>query len=312
LDKRKLRAFRADSRTMVRELGLLQERWAPAGLSHAQVHVLLEISAASVLRPGELSERLCSDPAVVSRSTRGLRDKGLITSRADPEDRRQRRLSLSDAGSAVVRAIHDEADSQVRQALQVLAPPERAVAVRGMAAYAKALRRARLQRDLTIRSLRPADDPEVYAVIHQVMPEFGASGTGFALADPEVDAMSAAYDHPRCGVWVVTQAGRAMGGGGYAPLAGGPSDTCEVRKMYFLSAVRGLGMGAKLLSVFLDAATAEGYATVYLETLEHMARATRLYAAFGFRQLASPMGSTGHTGCDAWYALDLHKGRTAA
>ena len=40
--------------------------------------------------------------------------------------------------------------------------------------------------------------------------------------------------------------GRVVGGGGIAPLAGGDPDVCELRKMYFLPSLRGLGAGMAL------------------------------------------------------------------
>jgi putative acetyltransferase len=162
--------------------------------------------------------------------------------------------------------------------------------------------------DLVIRPIEPIDDPQVRALIHTVMPEFGASGPGFAIHDPEVEAMSAAYPPPRARYWVVVRDGRVVGGAGFAPLIGGDPEVCELRKMYFLPEVRGLGVGAALLKLALEGARAAGYRTCYLETLEHMSRARRLYEGFGFRPLAAPMGATGHFGCDAWYALDLQAG----
>jgi putative acetyltransferase len=42
-----------------------------------------------------------------------------------------------------------------------------------------------------------------------------------------------------------------------------------------------------------------------LETLARMDAARKLYARFGFRALAAPMGHTGHFSCDSYYALDL-------
>lgn len=305
MDPSVLRSFRADSRTMVRELGFLQDEWAPAGIAHAQVHLLLELSEAGQLRPSELAERLRSDPAVVSRGLKKLSAKGLIAIAPDPSDRRQRLVSLTQAGGIVVRGIQEDADSQVRQAMDVLDPGARESVFTGMRAYAKALKRARLQQDIEIRAIRPGDDPAVTALIRTVMPEFGAQGDGFALSDPEVDGMFEAYQAPRASYFVVLRDGVVLGGGGYAPLVGGDGRTCELRKMYFLPELRGLGVGAKLLRLLLEAATAEGFAVCYLETLEHMSRARRVYESFGFERLDAPMGQTGHHGCNSWYARSL-------
>ena len=305
MDLTTLRTFRSDSRIMVRELGFLQDAWAPAGIAHAQCHLLLELSESGQLRPSELSDRLRSDPAVISRGLKALAKKGLVDATPDPTDKRQRIFTLTPSGQVVVRGIHEDADSQVRQALDVLNPTERDQVFAGMRAYAKALRRSRLQADVVIRPIRPSDDPAITALIRKVMPEFGANGPGFALHDPEVQAMYEAYQAPRSSYFVVERDGVVLGGGGYAPLEGGEAGVCELRKMYFQPELRGVGVGAKLLQTILDAATAEGFRVCYLETLEHMSRARRLYESFGFEKLDRPMGETGHHGCNSWYAKSL-------
>src|SRR5688572_16833818 len=159
--------------------------------------------------------------------------------------------------------------------------------------------------DLTIRPVEPRDDPAVAAIIRAVMTEVGASGPGFAIHDAEVDHMSQAYARAGAGYFVVEQDGRVRGGAGFAPLAGGLTMTCELRKMYFRPEVRGKGVGRRLLLHVLEAARAAGYRRCYLETYHTMDRARHLYEAAGFRKLCEPEGTTGHFGCDAWYARDL-------
>lgn len=158
---------------------------------------------------------------------------------------------------------------------------------------------------LTLRPIRPEDDPAVAAIIRTVMPEFGASGPGFAIHDPEVDFMSRAYGGPRARYFVVERDGRVVGGGGVGPLAGAADDVCELRKMYFLKEARGAGMGETLLRTCIEAARSLGYRTMYLETLTGMDAAQRLYERLGFRRLTEAMGATGHHGCNRFYAMDL-------
>ena len=156
-----------------------------------------------------------------------------------------------------------------------------------------------------IRPLEPSDDAAVTRIIRAVMPEFGAQGPGFAIEDAEVDSMHAAYSQPRCAYFVVVRDGEVQGGGGIAPLAGAPGDVCELRKMYFLPALRGLGAGRALIGRCLEAARAQGFRACYLETLTNMSAARALYEKFGFKRLARPLGSTGHYGCNSFYLLDL-------
>lgn len=181
-----------------------------------------------------------------------------------------------------------------------------------------------------IRPIDARDDAAVAAIIRTVMPEFGATGCGFAISDPEVDWMHRAYGAPRSAYFVVERRGAPApadhgdgaqgadgrddeaqsvwtveGGGGVAPLAGGAEDVCELRKMYFLPSVRGLGAGAAMMARCLDAARGFGYRQCYLETLTGMDAAMRLYERSGFRRIDAPMGATGHGGCNTFYLRAL-------
>ena len=158
---------------------------------------------------------------------------------------------------------------------------------------------------LHIRPIEARDDAAVATVIRAVMPEFGAVGDGFAINDPEVDWMHRAYAIERAAYFVVEDAGRLLGGGGIAPLLGGDPDTCELRKMYFLPALRGRGAGAALMACCLDTAREFGFRRCYLETLRGMDAAMKLYERSGFRRIDAPLGATGHGGCNTYYLRDL-------
>jgi putative acetyltransferase len=158
-----------------------------------------------------------------------------------------------------------------------------------------------------IRPIRAADDAAVAATIRAVMTEHGASGAGFAIHDAEVDHMSEAYRSADARYYVVEHDGAVQGGGGFARLAGtgAAESTCELRKMYFHAAARGLGLGRAMLALLLDEMRAAGYRRCYLETTKQMQAAQRLYRAAGFQPLCSAQGATGHHGCDTFYARDL-------
>jgi putative acetyltransferase len=156
-----------------------------------------------------------------------------------------------------------------------------------------------------IRPIEPFDNAAMAAIIHSVMPEFGADGPGFAIHDTEVDTMYQAYAQPRRSYFVVERDGVVVGGGGVAPLEGGEPDVCELRKMYFLPAARGIGAGTAMMQRCLDAARAHGFKRCYLETLTGMDAAQVLYKRSGFTALCSAMGGTGHHGCDRYFIREL-------
>ncbi len=156
-----------------------------------------------------------------------------------------------------------------------------------------------------IRSIEARDDATVAAIIRTVMPSFGAVGDGFAINDAEVDTMTRAYQEPRCAYFVVEIEGVVKGGGGIAPLVGGPDNTCELRKMYFLPELRGLGAGRALMEKCLAAAKPFGFTSCYLETLSSMKQAQKLYERSGFARIAQAMGTTGHGGCNTFYLRSI-------
>lgn len=159
--------------------------------------------------------------------------------------------------------------------------------------------------NFTIRPISVSDDAAIARIIQTVMPEFGADGPGFAIHDAEVSAMSKAYAAPGCAYFVVESAGCVLGGGGVAPLPNADEDICELRKMYFLSELRGQGAGSALMQRCLDAARTLGYKRCYLETLTGMDDAKRLYRKSGFQVIPKSLGATGHFGCDSFFMRDL-------
>ena len=156
-----------------------------------------------------------------------------------------------------------------------------------------------------VRRLDPGDTIEVREIIRTVMPEFGASGKGFAIHDKEVENMYAAYSRPRCSYFVWEESGKILGGGGIAPLEGGDEDTCELKKMYFLPEGRGKGLGQSVLTECLKAAKSLGYKFCYLETFNTMNSAMKLYKKNGFKKISTPCGNTGHFSCDVFYRMEL-------
>lgn len=158
---------------------------------------------------------------------------------------------------------------------------------------------------LSIRVLREEDNPVIASVIRSVLIELGVPKVGTAYADPELDALTSAYQGERSRYFVVEQDGKVIGGAGIAPLAGESPEICELQKMYFLPAARGLGVGEKMIHQCLDFAREEDFQLCYLETLPYMKAAQKLYRKVGFDYIDGPMGNTGHTSCNVWLTKSL-------
>lgn len=158
---------------------------------------------------------------------------------------------------------------------------------------------------IEIREIRSEDDVEVGTLIRKVLEEMDAPKTGTAYADPYLFQLSEYYTSPRRSYYILTDGFRIYGGGGYGDLPGADETICEIQKMYFDSTIRGKGWGRRLMEYVLDCARAEGYKMAYIETLESMISAQKLYEKIGFKALPGPLGSTGHCSCPIHLIKDL-------
>ncbi len=292
--------LRAAGRQLVREFRALDDRGCVPGLSFSECHLLTELELRGLATPSELGEVMVLEKSTVSRLAKRLIGRGLVERAPARGDRRRRPLRLTAEGASRVADIHDVAGDQVRQALSFVGPQEQAQMLAGVERYAKALRYARLSGDLKIRPLRAEDNPAVAGLIRDVMTEFGAVGSGYSIEDAEVADMFGSYRQPGAAYFVVTRGEEILGGGGVGPLPEADETTCELKKMYFRPELRGTGMGLRLLRHCLHSARLLGYRDCYLETLDAMHAARRLYRKFGFEDLDGPRGNTGHFKCNRW------------
>lgn len=303
MDSRSLRAL---SRELVRELGLLSQQCGTLTLSPVEAHLLIELESGPATNQ-QLADKLRIDKSNTSRPLARLAERGLIAWQDHPRDGRSKHATLTERGRSELEGLHAEMDAQVEAALAQLTGEERDTLWRGTQLYRSALSRARRQQGYWIRPIEVEDNRAIAAVIRTVSAEYGLTADkGYGVADPDLDRLYEVYQGvDRC-YWIVEGPdGQILGGGGLAPLQGGDGMTCELQKMYFLPALRGLGLGKRLVLQALAQARQMGYRHCYLETTASLREATALYESLGFEHLPGPLGHTGHGDCEICMLLSL-------
>jgi putative acetyltransferase len=162
-----------------------------------------------------------------------------------------------------------------------------------------------LPSNIIIRNIQPSDNPELAVIVRNTLTEFGANVPGTVYFDPTTDALFELFQTPKAAYFVAEANGKILGGGGIYPTDGLPENTCELVKMYLLPEARGIGLGRTLIERCLEAACEMGFQQVYLETLNELHLALKIYAKFGFEYLKAPMGNTKHFGCGLWMLKKL-------
>ncbi|WP_437610206.1 GNAT family N-acetyltransferase [Erwinia sp. V71] len=162
------------------------------------------------------------------------------------------------------------------------------------------------QAGVRVRPITPADNPLIAQVIRDVSAEFGLTADkGYTVSDPNLDRLFELYSEANSAYWVVERDGQVVGGGGVAPLLCSDADICELQKMYFLPAVRGLGLARSLALQAMEFARERGFKRCYLETTASLTRAIKLYEHLGFRHIDGPLGCTGHVDCEVTMIREL-------
>jgi len=158
---------------------------------------------------------------------------------------------------------------------------------------------------LDIRQIQPADNQALAKIIRSSLAEFGADHPGTVYFDKSTDALFELFRRERSEYFVAEYDGRIVGGGGIFPTEGLPSDTCELVKMYLVREARGKGLGKSMMEQCLQCAREFGFDKIYLESMPELNQALKIYEKFGFEYLPSPLGNTGHFGCDVWMIRKL-------
>jgi len=152
---------------------------------------------------------------------------------------------------------------------------------------------------VNIRAIKATDNKDLAEIVRTTLVEFGANHPGTVFFDSTTDALYELFQQPKSAYFVAeNDRSKIIGGGGIYPTEGLPLDTCELVKMYLLPEARGIGLGRKIIAMCLEKAVENGFSRVYLETMPELSLALKAYEKFGFEYINSPLGNSGHFGCD--------------
>jgi putative acetyltransferase len=150
---------------------------------------------------------------------------------------------------------------------------------------------------INIRKIKSEDNSEIERIIKSVLTEHGVNKPGTAYYDESLRRMYEFYSSGQSIYFVAESEEGILGGGGVYPTEGLPPDTCELVKMYILPQARGKGLGKLLLNQCIEFAKQQGYKKMYLETMDELKQAVKMYEKTGFTILSGPLGNTGHFAC---------------
>jgi MarR family transcriptional regulator, transcriptional regulator for hemolysin len=118
------------------------QKAAQFGMTRAKWAVLARLDRFEGLKQNELAEMLDLQPITLTRLLDRLSDNGLIERRADPDDRRAKRLFLTPAARPLLEQLSSLGEELMETALAGLGPPEVAALLAYLSVVKENLREA--------------------------------------------------------------------------------------------------------------------------------------------------------------------------
>ncbi|HEY1480663.1 MAG TPA: MarR family winged helix-turn-helix transcriptional regulator [Gaiellales bacterium] len=266
------------NRTVTQRVGALDDGYLSRGRSLGQVRVLWEIGADG-RRVRDLRAVLGLDSGHLSRLLRALEHDGLIRVEPDPDDARARIARLTPPGLAELGELDRRSDELVATILDPLSARQRDALVAAMGEVERLLTASLVR----VAPIDPAD-PRARLCIDAYIAELG---TRFDDGFDPARSISAERDELSPPAGILLMATLHDEPVGCAALKHRGDGLAEVKRMWVSPAVRGLGLGRRLLSDLESHARAHGTRTLRLETNRSLGEAIALYRATGYREVAA-------------------------
>ncbi|MFS8564061.1 MAG: MarR family transcriptional regulator [Rhabdochlamydiaceae bacterium] len=106
LSSEEVNLLRHHARSVVRELGLLNDAYFEIGVTLAERHLLIELTFCSCPTMGEIAERLLLDKSTASRLISRAMRKGYIQCTTDQKDKRKKFIHLSELGRRLSKPLN--------------------------------------------------------------------------------------------------------------------------------------------------------------------------------------------------------------
>lgn len=269
------------NRTVSQRIGALNDAYLSRGRPLGQARLLWEIGAEG-REVRSLRSRLGLDSGYISRLLRALEADGLIVVDAADDDGRVRHARLTAAGAAERAELDRLSDELAVSILTPLSTSQRARLVAAMAEVDRLLA-ASAVRLAVVDPRHPDARCCLRAYVGELAHRFddGFDPTRSISADDDELTL------PRGLLLIASLQGDAVGMGALK-LHG--DEVAEVKRMWVAPAVRGLGLGRRILAELEVHAREHGVRLLRLETNRALAEAVVLYRNAGYREVEAFSG----------------------
>ena len=272
-DRDAIDAVRAFNRAVTTRVGALQDHYLGSARSLGASRVLWEVDGDGV-DVRVVRERLGLDSGYLSRLLRSLEREGLVTVEGSTADSRVRTVRTTQRGRAERDELGRRSDELAGSLLEPLSPGQQSRLVEAMATVTRLL-------DAGLVEVGPADaaSDDARACLAAYYAELARRFPGGFDPGRSLHPDTHEFREPTGAFVLARLRGRAIGCGAVLFHDGGPA---YIKRMWVDDAVRGMGVGRRILEALEQAARDHGAASATLETNASLTEAIAMYRASGY------------------------------
>lgn len=300
-----IEAVRRFGRFYTRRIGVLQKGFLSTEYPLTEARVLYEIAHRQPTTATALSAELALDTGYLSRLLKRLQGLHLLTSKASPDDRRVKLLSLSQNGKQAFKTLDTASRKQAREMLTGMTEENRRSLVKAMGAIQRLMSPGEKDRVPYLLRLHQAGDMGWVVQQHGVLysREYGWDEQFEALVAEIVARFLSRFDARRERCWIAEREGLRVGS---VFLVRKSATIAQLRLLLVNPEARGLGIGKRLVSECSLFARQTGYRKIILWTNDNLHAARRIYENEGYRLVKEePHRSFGHDLVGQYWELKL-------
>ena len=272
-DRDAIDAVRAFNRAVTTRVGALQDHYLGSARSLGASRVLWEVDGDGV-DVRVVRERLGLDSGYLSRLLRSLEREGLVTVEGSTADSRVRTVRTTERGRAERDELGRRSDELAGSLLEPLSPGQQSRLVEAMATVTRLL-------DAGLVEVGPADaaSDDARACLAAYYAELARRFPGGFDPGRSLHPDTHEFREPTGAFVLARLRGRAIGCGAVLFHDGAPA---YIKRMWVDDAVRGMGVGRRILEALEQAARDHGAASATLETNASLTEAIAMYRASGY------------------------------
>jgi DNA-binding MarR family transcriptional regulator/N-acetylglutamate synthase-like GNAT family acetyltransferase len=273
MDPAMIRQVRSFNRMVTEGIGALHDRFLGRGRPLGESRLLWEIGSEGA-EVRALRHRLGLDSGYVSRVLRSLERQGLVRIRSSRDDGRVRQALLTRAGLQERSELDRRSETLAGNILEPLSDRQRGSLIAAMSEVERLLQASRVR-----LAVEDAATAEARWCFEQYFAELAARFDGGFDPALTISADENEIMPPRGFLIIARLRGEPVGCGA-VKLHG--SQPAELKRMWIAPAVRGLGVGRRLLAELERVASRRGASVVHLETNRSLKEAIALYRRSGY------------------------------